>query len=60
MPQFLFAIPLILAFSFVYAGTRHEQPRLIVQHAVRFALSVFAFMIGIALIMEIIMYLFRG
>jgi len=33
IPPFLYAIPLILAFSFCYTSTRHEQMRHIVPHA---------------------------
>ena len=33
IPNFVYAIPLIIAFSFCYAATRHELMRFIVPHA---------------------------
>ena len=52
LPQFLYAIPLIILFSLVYAGTRHELPEPILKHAARFAVSVVAFMVAIGCIFE--------
>ena len=52
LPQFLYAIPLIIVFSLVYSGTRHELPEPIFKHAARFALSVVVFMVVIGCIFE--------
>jgi hypothetical protein len=40
-----YALPLIVVISLVYAATRHEAMRPILEHAVRFAGSVVGFMI---------------
>lgn len=55
-PQVLFALPLIILFSLVYAGTRHELPDQILKHALRFALVTLGLMIGIGVVLEILTY----
>jgi hypothetical protein len=40
-----YAVPLVVAISLVYAATRHERPRPILEHAVRFGAWVVAFMV---------------
>ena len=39
-----YAVPLIVAVSLVYAGTRHEQTPLILRHAVRTAVWIVGLM----------------
>ncbi len=60
IPQYLFAIPLILVFSLVYAGTRHEKAAPILRHAGRFALSIFLFLIAIGLVFEFLLRFVKG
>ena len=57
LPQILYAIPLIIVFSFVYAATRHELPKPILEHAVRFALGVVIFMVAIGCVFEFLKWL---
>jgi len=52
LPQIFYAIPLIIVFSLVYAGTRHELPKPILEHTFRFALGVVIFMVGIGCVFE--------
>ena len=52
-PQVLYAIPLIIVFSLVYAGTRHELPEPILKHASRFALNIIVFMVAIGCVFEL-------
>jgi hypothetical protein len=40
-----YAVPLVVAISLVYAATRHERPRPILEHAVRFGCWVVGFMV---------------
>lgn len=40
----LYALPLIISVSLVYAATRHERPRAILVHAVRVGIWIVAFM----------------
>ena len=49
--QLWYALPLIVAISLVYAATRHEYPRPILAHAVRFALLTCAFMTVVLVIL---------
>lgn len=35
MSQLWYAVPLVIAFSFCYAGTRHEEMKPILFHALR-------------------------
>lgn len=51
--QIWLAIPLAVAFSLVYAGTRAEQPREILQRAARVGFWLFFFLILIAVILYI-------
>ncbi len=57
IPQILYAIPLIIVFSLVYAGTRHEFPKPILEHAARFGGSVVVFMTLIGLFLEFLVYI---
>ena len=41
------SVPLLVSISLVYAATRHEEMRPILVHAVRFAIGVIIFMLGI-------------
>ena len=52
-----FALPLIVAVSLVYAATRHEWMAPILQHAVRFAVWVVAFMV---VIFVLLFFISRG
>ncbi|HBT76939.1 MAG TPA: hypothetical protein DEB39_08435 [Planctomycetaceae bacterium] len=54
MTHFLYAIPLVLAFSFCYAGTRHEEMPAVARHAVHFAGWTVFFMVFVVLIVETI------
>ena len=49
-----YAVPLLVSISLVYAATRHEHMRPILEHAVRFAVGVFIFML---IIMGVLMLL---
>lgn len=42
--QMVYAIPLIVVISLVYAATRHERAEHILPHAVRLATSITVFM----------------
>ena len=53
LPQIFYAIPLIVVFSLVYAGTRHELPEPILRHAAKFALGVTIFMVAIGCVFEL-------
>ena len=57
LPQVFYAIPLIVVFSLVYAGTRHELPKPILEHAVRFALGVIVFMVVIGCVFELLKWI---
>lgn len=50
----LYAIPLLIAISFVYAGTRHEQPKLIFESAWNTAYWIVSFMGLIFLILWLV------
>jgi hypothetical protein len=45
--QLWHAVPLIIAISLVYSGTRHEQPRAIAEHAIRLGIWITGFL-GVA------------
>lgn len=45
--QLWHAIPLIVSISLVYAGTRNELPKPIIEHAVRFGIWMIGFL-GVA------------
>lgn len=55
--QIFYAIPLIIAFSLVYAGTRHEHPKPIFLHAAKFGTLVILFMVAIGCVLEFLVYL---
>jgi hypothetical protein len=42
--QMWYALPLVVSISLVYAATRHEEAMPIMQHAVRLAIWIAAFM----------------
>lgn len=50
--RILYAPPLLLAVSLVYAATRHEDMPSIVQHAVRFGIGTIGFMVIVAAAIE--------
>ena len=39
-----YALPLVVTISLVYGATRHERPRPIIEHAIRFGLWILTFM----------------
>ena len=49
-----YAVPLIVAISLVYAATRHERPRPILEHAVRFGSWVVGFMLVVFVALYVI------
>ena len=51
MNRLWFALPLIVVVSLVYAATRHELMRPILEHAVRFGLWIVGFMFVVFLIL---------
>ncbi len=55
--QLWYALPLIVAVSLVYAGTRHEYLLPILQHALRFAGWIVAFMAVVLVVLMILSYL---
>ena len=57
LPQVFYAVPLIIVFSLVYAGTRHELPKPILEHATRFALGVIVFMVAIGGVFELLKWI---
>jgi len=50
----LYALPLIIAVSLVYAATRHEQAGPILIHAVRIGIWIVAFMAVILVVLLLI------
>ncbi len=50
----LYALPLIVAVSLVYAATRHEQAGLILGHALRIGLWIVGFMAVILAVLLLI------
>ena len=52
--QLWHAAPLIVAISLVYSGTRHEDPRSILEHAVRLGVWITGFMGVVAAILFVI------
>jgi hypothetical protein len=50
----LYAFPLIVAVSLVYAATRHEEMRDILPHALRFGLWI---IVGMAVLFALLWYL---
>jgi len=53
----VFALPLIIAVSLVYAATRHEDMREILPHALRFGLWI---VFGMAVLFVLLWFLSRG
>lgn len=47
-----YALPLIVVISLVYAATRHERARPILEHAIRFG----AWIVGFMLVVFVILY----
>jgi len=56
--QFLYSIPLVVAFSLVYGATRHELMVPILQHAARAAIWTSAFMLFIFGVLFTVSWLF--
>lgn len=52
-----YAVPLITSVSLVCAATRHEDMRVILAHAVRFALWVVVFMAIILVVIQLLSWL---
>ena len=49
-----YALPLLVSISLVYAATRHEIMRPILEHAVRFAIGVVIFMLIIMVVLMVL------
>ena len=47
LQQFWYALPLVVAVSLVYGGTRHEEMIPILQHAARAAIWIGGFMLAL-------------
>jgi hypothetical protein len=56
--QYLYAIPLVVAFSLVYGATRHEMMVPILQHAVRAAVWTTGFMLFIFGVLLLVSWMF--
>jgi hypothetical protein len=52
IPQLFFAIPLIIAFSLVYQGTRSEKISTIFRKSVRTMITLALLMAGILVVLE--------
>ena len=52
--QLWYSVPLIVAVSLVYAGTRHEQMAPIISHAARFATWIVVFMAALMLVLWLV------
>ncbi|MDR1384872.1 MAG: hypothetical protein LBJ67_13645 [Planctomycetaceae bacterium] len=52
IPQLFFAIPLVIAFSFVYQGTRSEKMPIIFRHSLRTMVSLTILMAVILAFLE--------
>jgi len=52
IPQLFFAVPLIIAFSFVYQGTRSEKMQVIVSHSIRTMVMLTLLMAVILVILQ--------
>ena len=46
-----YAVPLVVVVSLVYAATRHERPRPILEHAIRFGTWVVGFMVVVFVVL---------
>jgi hypothetical protein len=49
-----YSLPLIVVISLVYAATRHEAMRPILEHAFRFAASIVGFMIVVFVVLALV------
>lgn len=56
-PVFL-VFPLVLAFAFCYAATRHERADLIIRHALRFVFWFFLAVGGMVITLELVAYFY--
>lgn len=52
--DFLYAIPLIIAMSLVYSGTRHEQMKYLLPSAVNMGMWIVGFLAGFYVLMFIL------
>lgn len=52
--QFWYAVPLIVVVSLVYAATRHELMKPILQHAARTAVWISGFMVVVFVVITLI------
>jgi hypothetical protein len=50
--RLLYAIPLIISVSLVYAATRHEQMGPILSHALRFGVWIIVFMVIVLVVIQ--------
>ena len=48
-----YALPLVVSVSLVYAATRHEEVPAILNHAWRFGMWIFLFMLAVAAVIQI-------
>ena len=46
-----YALPLIVSISLVYGATRHELPRPILEHAIRFGMWIVGFMLVVHVVL---------
>jgi len=56
--QYLYALPLVVAFSLVYGATRHEMMVPILQHAARAAVWTTGFMLFIFGVLLVVSWMF--
>lgn len=49
-----YSLPLIVVISLVYAATRHEVLQPILQHALRFGMSIVGFMIIVFIVLTVV------
>ena len=49
-----YSLPLVIVISLVYAATRHESMRPILEHAIRFGLWIIGFMGAVFLILVVL------
>lgn len=52
--RLVFAPPLLIGVSLVYAATRHEDLRSIFRHAASFGVWTAVFMVGVAAVLELL------
>jgi surface polysaccharide O-acyltransferase-like enzyme len=51
-----YSVPLVVVISLVYAATRHEAMKPILEHAVRFGLWIVAFMFVVFVILSLLTF----